>query len=335
MKKTLRAVLIILVIIFLCRAVPFIHEYTKTSSGSETVTVEIPRGASGALIAQILKENGVIKSETAFRLKLRNSPLKDKLNYGTFSLYKSMCLEDILDKLSMTSIQGSVRVTIPEGYSAQMIAQRLEEKGLVSKNDFLKELANGSFEFSFIKDIKQGNGVKYRLEGYLFPNTYEFDSDSTAHEIINTLLGEFEKQYNAVKNENKTDMDMNDIIITASLIEREAKLDSERSLISGVIQNRLKEDMPLQIDATVVYAISDGLYDVDRVFYKDLEVDSPYNTYKYNGLPAGAICSPGIASVKAAMNPAKHNYMFYRTDSSKNDGSHIFTETFNQHVKNK
>lgn len=335
MKKTLRAVLIILVIIFLCRAVPFIHEYTKTSSGSETVTVEIPRGASGALIAQILKENGVIKSETAFRLKLRNSPLKDKLNYGTFSLYKSMCLEDILDKLSMTSIQGSVRVTVPEGYSAQMIAQRLEEKGLVSKNDFLKELANGSFEFSFIKDIKQGNGVKYRLEGYLFPNTYEFDSDSTAHEIINTLLGEFEKQYNAVKNENKTDMDMNDIIITASLIEREAKLDSERSLISGVIQNRLKEDMPLQIDATVVYAISDGLYDVDRVFYKDLEVDSPYNTYKYNGLPAGAICSPGIASVKAAMNPAKHNYMFYRTDSSKNDGSHIFTETFNQHVKNK
>lgn len=335
MKKTLRAVLIILVIIFLCRAVPFIHEYTKTSSGSETVTVEIPRGASGALIAQILKENGVIKSETAFRLKLRNSPLKDKLNYGTFSLYKSMCLEDILDKLSMTSIQGSVRVTIPEGYSAQMIAQRLEEKGLVSKNDFLKELANGSFEFSFIKDIKQGNGVKYRLEGYLFPNTYEFDSDSTAHEIINTLLGEFEKQYNAVKNENKTDMDMNDIIITASLIEREAKLDSERSLISGVIQNRLKEDMPLQIDATVVYAISDGLYDVDRVFYKDLEVDSPYNTYKYNGLPAGAICSPGIASVKAAMNPAKHNYMFYRTDSSKNDGSHIFTETFNQHVTNK
>lgn len=335
MKKTLRAVLIILVIIFLCRAVPFIHEYTKTSSGSETVTVEIPRGASGALIAQILKENGVIKSETAFRLKLRNSPLKDKLNYGTFSLYKSMCLEDILDKLSMTAIQGSVRVTIPEGYSAQMIAQRLEEKGLVSKNDFLKELANGSFEFSFIKDIKQGNGVKYRLEGYLFPNTYEFDSDSTAHEIINTLLGEFEKQYNAVKNENKTDMDMNDIIITASLIEREAKLDSERSLISGVIQNRLKEDMPLQIDATVVYAISDGLYDVDRVYYKDLEVASPYNTYKYNGLPAGAICSPGIASVKAAMNPAKHNYMFYRTDSSKNDGSHIFTETFNQHVKNK
>ena len=335
MKKTLRAVLIILVIIFLCRAVPFIHEYTKTSSGSETVTVEIPRGASGSLIAQILKENGVIKSETAFRLKLRNSPLKDKLNYGTFSLYKSMCLEDILDKLSMTAIQGSVRVTIPEGYSAQMIAQRLEEKGLVSKNDFLKELANGSFEFSFIKDIKQGNGVKYRLEGYLFPNTYEFDSDSTAHEIINTLLGEFEKQYNAVKNENKTDMDMNDIIITASLIEREAKLDSERSLISGVIQNRLKEDMPLQIDATVVYAISDGLYDVDRVYYKDLEVASPYNTYKYNGLPAGAICSPGIASVKAAMNPAKHNYMFYRTDSSKNDGSHIFTETFNQHVKNK
>lgn len=335
MKKILLAVLVGIAIIFLCKPIPFVHEYTKTSSGSEMVTVEIPKGASGARIAQILRENGVIKSEAAFRLKLKGSPLKDKLNYGSFSLYKSMCLEDILDKLSKASIQGSVKVTIPEGYSAQMIAQRLEEKGLVSKNDFLKELESGSFDYSFIKDIKQKNGVKYTLEGYLFPNTYEFDSDASAHEIIDTLLGEFEKQYNAVKNENKTRMDMNDIIITASLIEREAKLDSERSLISGVIQNRLKEGMPLQIDATVVYAISDGLYDVDRVLYKDLETESPYNTYKYTGLPVGAICSPGIESVKAAMNPAKHNYMFYRTDSSKNDGSHIFTETFNQHVNSK
>ena len=126
-------------------------------------------------------------------------------------------------------------------------------------------------------------------------------------------------------------MSMAEAINRAALIEREAKLDSERTMISGVIDNRLKIGMLLQIDASVVYVISDGLYDVDRVLYKHLEVDSPYNTYKYTGLPAGPICNAGIKSIEAAMTPKEHKYLYYHTDTEKNDGSHIFSETFAQH----
>ena len=104
-------------------------------------------------------------------------------------------------------------------------------------------------------------------------------------------------------------------------------------MIAGVIENRLNLDMPLQIDASVVYAISGGMYDVERVLYKDLEVDSGYNTYKNKGLPTGPICNPGIKSIYAAMNPQKHQYLFYHTDTTKNDGSHIFSKTYEEHTK--
>ena len=120
-------------------------------------------------------------------------------------------------------------------------------------------------------------------------------------------------------------------VTLASLVEREAKLDSERATIAGVIENRLADGMRLQIDAAVIYAISDGLYDVDRVLYRDLEVDSPYNVYRNYGLPVGPICSPGLSSLEAAMNPEEHSYMYYHTDEAKGDGSHIFTESFSEH----
>ena len=126
-------------------------------------------------------------------------------------------------------------------------------------------------------------------------------------------------------------MTMSEAINRAALIERESKLDSERTMISGVIDNRIKKGMLLQIDASVVYAVSDGLYDLNRVLYKHLEIDSPYNTYKYAGLPAGPICNPGIKSIEAAMTPESHDYLYYHTDNEKNDGSHIFTRTLSEH----
>ena len=245
----------------------------------------------------------------------------------TFAGYR-LYIDELMNP---TEKDKGVKLTIPEGFSAEMIAARCEKLGLVKAEDFLSELENGKFGFSFINDIPSKDGVKYKLQGYLFPSTYVFKSTASAHDVISVLLAEFEKQYNSVKNLNKNEVSMNDIIISASLIEREAKLDSERSMISGVIRNRIKKGMRLQIDASVVYAISDGLYDVSRVYYKDLEKDSPYNTYKYAGLPVGAICNPGIKSIKAAMQPQESNYLYYRTDNSKNDGSHIFTETFNEH----
>lgn len=333
-KKIFVGVLLLVAAVVAFFAISVFLEYTRTSSGEETVIVQIPKGASEKTIAAVLKDAGVINHEISFRLKMKGSPHRGKLNYGKYTLNEDMCLDSVIEALLRPSeLKEGVKLTIPEGLSAQMIANRCEELGLVNADDFLRELKHGKFDYDFIKNIPDNKGAEYKLQGYLFPNTYMLSMDADAHKIIDTLLGEFEKQYSKVSQMLPKGMDMNEAIVRASLIEREAKVDSERRTISGVIQNRLDINMRLQIDASVVYVISDGLYDVERVLYKDLEIDSPYNTYKNTGLPIGAICSPGLASIKAAMTPQKHDYLYYHTDTDKNDGSHIFSETFSQHTK--
>ena len=332
-KKAVLGVIIALALIVIFFVLSIFMEYTRTTSSDENVIVQIPKGSSEKKIAQVLKDNGVIDYEITFRLKMKNSPHRGKLNYGKYTLKKDMCLDDIIESLIKPSeLAKGIKLTIPEGFSAEMIARRCEALGICTADEFLKELQNGEFNYEFIEDIPKKSGVKYKLEGYLFPSTYNFSVEADASKVINTLLGEFEVQYNKVKDMLPNGMDMAEAINRAALIEREAKLDSERTAISGVIDNRLSIDMILQIDASVVYVISDGLYDVDRVLYKDLEVDSPYNTYKYKGLPAGPICNPGLESIRAAMNPQRHKYLYYHTDTEKNDGSHIFSETFAQHT---
>ena len=332
-KKAILGIIIALIAIIVFFVLSMFLEYTRTTSSDKNVIVQIPKGASEKKIAQVLKDSGVIDYQITFRLKMKNSPHRGKLNYGKYTLKKDMCLDDVIEALSKPSeLAKGIRLTIPEGFSAEMIARRCEALGICMADEFLNELKNGKFNYDFIDDIPERDGVKYKLEGYLFPSTYNFSAQADASKVINTLLGEFEVQYNKVKDMLPDGMDMAEAINRAALIEREAKLDSERTAISGVIDNRLAIDMILQIDASVVYVISDGLYDVDRVLYKDLEVDSPYNTYKYKGLPAGPICNPGIESIRAAMNPARHKYLYYHTDTEKNDGSHIFSETFAQHT---
>ena len=332
-KKVVLSVLLIIIAIIMFFVLSMFLEYTRKTSSDKDVTVQIPKGASEKKIAQVLKEEGVIDYEITFRLKMKNSPHRGRLNYGKYILKEDMCLDDIIDALLKPSeLKEDIRLTIPEGFSAQMIARRCEALDICTADEFLNALKNGKFNYDFIDDIPERDGVKYKLEGYLFPSTYNFTAGAGASMVINTLLGEFQVQYNKVKDMLPDGMDMAEAINRAALIEREAKLDGERTTISGVIQNRLDKDMILQIDASVVYVISDGLYNVDRVLYKDLKVDSPYNTYKYEGLPAGPICNPGLESIRAAMNPEKHNYLFYHTDTDKNDGSHIFTETFAQHT---
>ena len=332
MKKAVLILILVAIIALAWTGLSIFLEYTRTTSSDQPVIVEIPQGASESQIAAILKDKGVIDHEINFKLKMMNSKHRGKLNYGKYLLYKKMNIDDAIEMLAVpTQQKKGVTLTIPEGFSAEMIAARCEKLEICSAEAFLNELATGTFEYKFISEIPENESVKYKLQGYLFPSTYMFSVDTSAHEVIDTLLAEFERQYNSVKGNLPVGMTMAEAINRAALIEREAKLDNERTLISGVIENRLDIDMLLQIDASVVYAISDGLYNVERVLHKDLEVDSKYNTYKYTGLPAGPICNPGIKSIKAAMTPAEHNYLYYHTDTEKNDGSHIFSETFAQH----
>ena len=291
-----------------------------------TVTVTVPDGTSTREIAKILKANDVIDSELLFLARVSVSKYRGKLQYGTFEFDKKDSMGEIIKALATEGAKKStITITVPEGFSAERIKALVVDSGLSTESDFEAALQK-EYDYPFLASVPEDSAIKYKLQGFLYPSTYEFYHDATAESIVTTMLEEYQKQTANLNIENHFDM-----LVRASLIEREAKLDSERAMISGVINNRIEDGMRLQIDATVVYAISDGMYDVDRVYYKDLETASPYNTYKYAGLPVGPICSPGIESINAAINPSVHNYLFYHTDTEKNDGSHIFTETFQEH----
>lgn len=328
MKKFILAIFAIAFVCALFALYPYVGEFFKTAdkTGNDVVFV-VENGENAKSVAKNLKNANLIKSELLFSLKLKTTNSATKIRSGTFNLNTGMSLSSIVKKLTTEGGGESFVLTVPEGYSAEQIAQKLEDDGIMSGSEFLSALSD-EYGYAFIEKIPEGD-YKYKLQGFLFPQTYEFFKNATAHEIIDTMLKEFEKQYSKIADINSLDYDT---IILASLVEREAKLDSERGKIAGVIKNRLAENMLLQIDATVVYAISDGLYNVSKVYYKDLENSSPYNTYKYKNLPVGAICNPGIKSIKAALMPDIHKYKFYHTDESKNDGSHIFTENYTDHM---
>ena len=323
-EKNRKKLIFILVTIIVLIAI-----FVINSSRSGTVTVTIPEGASSKKISQILKDNDIISSKTYFLLRLRFSNKGSSLKYGTFEIDRSSSFDEIIETLSKAgAMEDGITMTIPEGFSAEKIKERAVSLGLCTDEEFEAALKK-DYDFEFLKSVPYSSDIRYRLQGFLYPSTYEFSKNTGAEKIIQTLLNEFKKQVEPLNIPNDK---LFRVLTVASVVEREAKLESERAKIAGVIENRVKADMKLQVDATVVYAASDGLYDIDRVLYKDLEIDSPYNTYRYKGLPAGPICSPSLSSIKAALSPEAHEYLYYHTDTKKNDGSHIFTKEYSQHV---
>lgn len=311
---------------------PYVMEYNDEVISTDTseVVIEIPKGTATKQIGVILKENGCLKSEYTFYLRLRDSEYATKLNYGTFTFRKNMTITEMIETLVnnyyIEEVE-TVKITFPEGYSVEQMAVLLEEKGLVTQEEFLNALVE-EYNYEFIKYIPNME-YKYKLQGFLFPATYEFEVTATAHNIVDKMLKAFEERYSKITTDYSN---IFDIIVRASVIEKEVKLDSERATVAGIIVNRLNKDMLLQIDACVLYPLTDGLYNKYRVLYADLEIDSLYNTYKYKGLPVGPICNPGLASINAALNPEEHEWLYYHTDEGKKDGSHIFTKTYEEHV---
>ena len=313
------------IIFFLVMTVNITLRFFKTG----TANVVIPEGSDSVRISEILKENKLIQSKTYFLARLYISSYRGKLRYGTFKLDRNSSLTTIFKTLSTRGAQkNTVSITIPEGFSVEMIQDRLIESGLCTKAEFEAALKK-NYDFKFLSCIPDSKEIKYRLQGFLYPETYEFYADASAETVISTMLEEFEKKISPL---NLPENELFAIITKASLIEREAKIDSERSIIAGVIENRITANMRLQIDASVAYTVSGGKYDKSKILYKDLKVNSKYNTYKYAGLPAGPICCPSIKSISAASSPAKHKYLYYHTDNQKNDGSHIFTENYEEHT---
>lgn len=306
----------------------FYADYIPKSQG-ETVVITIPKGSGTVRIASELKKNNLINSEGFYRIMSKLRGIDGKYNFGKYEITRGSGYEKIFKILTQPSTNiDAVRVTIPEGYEIYKIADLLEEKGLIDKDKFYYLVDYGTFDYEFVKDIPQRPS---RLEGYLFPDTYEFVPNDE-YGIINEMLGKFEQVYSKYKDAvEASDMTMDEIITLASIVEREAQGDHDRDMVSSVFHNRLKSsDYPyLQSCATVQYVLKERK---PVLSVADTKIDSPYNTYINKGLPVGPIASPGEKSIAAAINPADTDYLFFVMGS---DGKHHFSTTFGEHIQNK
>lgn len=332
LKKLILSVVIVLMLVVVFKSLPLFNEFfsSKAYEGGERIfTVEM--GSTYKDIAEKLEDEGIIKSKYTFMVKYRMNPSKyGDFKYGNHKIEGKIGLTGLIKILTSNPMAEKViMVTIPEGFSVDLIAQRMANSGLCTYDEFIDAAKKDVYDYEFLKFDKNPDSV-YKLEGFLFPDTYEFEEETEPEKIIDTMLSKFESVY--LETVGSYD-DLNKIMSIASLIEREATLSSERPMVSGVIYNRLNLDMLLQIDASVIYGKTLGKYDMETVLNKDLEDDSKYNIYKNKGLPPGPICNPGRESIHAAANPASHDYLYYHTDEKKNDGSHIFTKTFDEHLE--
>lgn len=324
-RSVLAALLAVMLLVTGCSA--FAPVDAVNPGASEAILVEIPHGAGLSTVASLLKEKDLIKSELGFKQQAKAMDAESALKAGTYELSQAMTAEDILRKLVDGDVYVErVKVVIPEGYELKQIVQRLQEAGLIDPDAFDKAMTAGSYDFKIVSELPEGAG---RMEGFLFPATYQIPKGASEEEIVTMLLGAFDKQFKSEWYERAKELNMSvlEVVTLASIVEREAKLDSERALIAGVFYNRLEMGKALESCATVQYALGERK---TRLYFKDLEVKSPYNTYKHKGLPPGPIASPGSKSIEAVLYPEASDYLFFRT-SAKGDGSHDFSKTFEQH----
>ena len=271
----------------------------------------------------MLRKFGLIKYEKLFKLFCKVTHAEDKIKAGTYVLDTNYDYRAMVNGLRPSS--GNLvetEVTIPEGYTLTQIFNLLEEEEVCSKDKLAEAAANYDFDYDFLDSSTLGQAK--RLEGYMFPDTYKFYVNDEPERVINKMLSNFNNKFTDEYKQMASDMgySVRDIIIIASMIEKEAGADSDRDLISSVIYNRLNDssDFPyLQIDATIYYAIED----TGEAF--STEVVSPYNTYNTAGLPAGPISNPGDASIRAALQPQDTSYYYYALNKS---GTHEFFRTY-------
>lgn len=274
--------------------------------------IEIKKGQS---ISKSLKELPV-SEEFLFKLYLKFKNQGKNIKAGYYELkgeYSIITLVELLE----SGKEKLYRFTIPEGYSLEQIADKLAAEGKISKEKFYEELNNVK---DFPYPVPNGN-----FEGYFYPETYNFSEYFKEKEIIKTILGEFLKKFPPEKYPDKEEFYKK--LIMASIIEKEAVKSDEKPVIASAFYNRMRKGMTLSSDATVNYVFG---YAKRRIYYKDLAVESPYNTYKYKGLPPAPIANPDIKSVEAAYNPADTDYLFF---VAKGDGYHYFSRTYAEHLE--
>ncbi|AET66656.1 conserved hypothetical protein, YceG family [Desulfosporosinus orientis DSM 765] len=298
------------------------------SSEGTNQKITIAPGTTAGQLAEDLQERRLIRSAFMFKVLARLNKDEFKLYVGDYYLTPQMSPEEMINRLVKDSpLVKSERVTIPEGFTTDQIIDLLVQKGFGTKEDFIKVVSEDNFSYSFLKDAP--NGV-HRLEGYLSPNTYDFDKKSSPHAIIDLLLRQFEKEITpeVQKQLDTLNFSVSEWVTLASIIEKEAVKAEDRPIISSVFQNRLKIGQPLQSCATIQFILGTPK---PKLYDKDLQIPSPYNTYLHQGLPPGPISNPGHASLEAALYPAQTDYLYF---VAKKDGYHAFAKTYSEHLKN-
>ncbi len=324
MKRTYRILTIVLLAALVSSGLAGTYIYkthlAPVTSASTKITVEIKNGMAAKQIAKLLEQNKIIRSEKAFVWIASYSGKAEKLRAGEYELDSSNSPGQILRHL----LEGKVllhEVTVPEGLAIAQTALLFSQAGFGKADSFIEAAEDRKLLDRF--------GIKGKnAEGYLMPETYRFPKSASPAEIISKMISTFLEKVEPIKLRNQPDSSLRfgEIITLASIIEKETGNKDEYRLISSVFHNRLKKGMRLQADPTVIY----GLPDFDgNIRKKDLRYDSPYNTYRYRGLPPGPISNPGLPAIEAAYNPAETDYLYFV--ATKSEGRHYFSSNLREH----
>lgn len=289
----------------------------------EPVYVRIEPGMSSEAIGKLLLKKGVIDSTTKFWLATKLNGADSKFQVGIFQLQHGMSAGEAIEAL----IHGktvAVRVTIPEGLNVREVAKLFAKEGLADEEAFLKE-AKTFAPYDYIQAVPEAD---YRIEGFLFPDTYEFANEATPRELMQRMADEFDKKLTPELRElaKAEKLSIYELVTMASLVEKEARYAEDRPIIAQVFQTRLSINMPLQTDTTLQYLMDAPKEDVTIA---DTKLESPYNTYQHYGLPPGPIASPGLASIEAVLKPADTDYLYFVADR---EGHNHYSRSYDQHL---
>lgn len=328
-KKIIAAIIVSIIILIFIATFVVIQIGPYNRNNKDDIVIDIPTGSTLNQVTDILKENNLIKNKTLFKLYVRISNNASKLKSGKYLFNQTYSNNEIIQDLCEGKIYNDgIKITIPEGSTSFEIIDLLVKNKLGDENVY-EELINNPKEFKdkfeFLNDEKIVS-----LEGFLYPSTYYFNKDQSEKDILNHMLETFNSKYNYKLKERQKELNKSlyEVINLAAIVEKEAVLDEDRPIIASVFYNRIKIGMPLQSDATIQYIFEERK---KSITYEDLKIDSPYNTYKVNGLPPTPIANPGIKSIEAVLYPANTEYLYFVATI---EGGNTYSKTYEEHIKN-
>ena len=327
MRKLLLALVLLVVIAAGAAAALMytrVHALYLGYSGVEQF-VDIPQGAGSRSIGERLIAGGVIRDVLTYRAALWISGKGRQLKAGEYRFDHAMTPLEVIDKLARGDVYV-VNVTFPEGLTIAEMAKIFESHGLGPASAFVQAAGNAEL-------VRALDPAARDLEGYLFPETYALPRKSDAAKLVRLMVSRFEHMFTPELRQGAEarHLTVRQVMTLASIVEKETARAEERPLVAAVYENRVRIGMPLQCDPTVIYALQRAGRYTGNLRREDLQFDSPYNTYRYPGLPPGPIASPGRASIEAAVHPADADFLYF---VSRNDGSHVFARTLDEHNRN-